>query len=452
MIVRSLIIFLMTGPFAFAEVSLETVLASTRTHSPAILSSLQSIEAESQTLQQDKGAFDTQLNANINKRTRGFFDGEYLDARIEKPLPFFNSKVYGGYRLSAGTLPSYEGKQSAAEGEPILGLSFSLLRNRDIDKNRLKIKNQKLQTSLSRAELRSIQLELQKQASIAYWTWIASGEALTVYRNLHKIAIQRNGALSVRFKNGDLAKIYLDENRRSIYKRQADILRAEQGLLQASLNLSLFLRNKEGHPLVPGVQDLPKVALLSTIKELKPRMADMEKIATRHPVLNTYQMEIKKQENKRSFAKNRRLPKLDLNVEASRDQDQEEHRVSLSLNIPLEQKKIRGQIGQANSEIQSLKYKYQLAFEKLRVKLRGLVQEMHTLKRVVQNLLDEVSIAKKLEKAEFDRFMSGASDFFLVTLREQNTADAQLRYIKTLLELHKAKAYYKQMALEFLTD
>ena len=65
-----------------------------------------------------------------------------------------------------------------------------------------------------------------------------------------------------------------------------------------------------------------------------------------------------------------------------------------------------------------------------------------TIKLALDIAADEVEQAKLMQNAEVRRFQSGASDFFLVNLREEAAADAQVRYLSAELERRVAESEY----------
>ena len=96
------------------------------------------------------GEFDLNVISKVDSRVEGYYDGDYFDVFLEKPLQFLNSKIYAGYRKSEQDFPLYEGKMKTLdEGESVVGVQLSLLRNRNIDPKRLKLQNSRLKVKES---------------------------------------------------------------------------------------------------------------------------------------------------------------------------------------------------------------------------------------------------------------------------------------------------------------
>ena len=68
--------------------------------------------------------------------------------------------------------------------------------------------------------------------------------------------------------------------------------------------------------------------------------------------------------------------------------------------------------------------------------------------KVFNNGQLEVKLAEKLEKAEQTKFFQGDSDFFVVNLREQMTAEAQIKNIMSALKVNKFKAQIQSVILQ----
>ena len=68
---------------------------------------------------------------------------------------------------------------------------------------------------------------------------------------------------------------------------------------------------------------------------------------------------------------------------------------------------------------------------------------------MLNNLKEEVLLAQKLEKAERRRFRFGASNFFVVNLREQISANSKIKKIEAWRKLQNFKADYKAARFRF---
>jgi len=423
------------------ELKLDEVLKSTATHHPVILMSLMQLEQASGKIAQQESLFDTSLNISSKNRTQGYYSGDTWDINITKPLQVLNAKIYSGMRQSTGTLPVYEGDSATQDqGEVRLGVELSLWGQRDIDYKRVKLWNEQLNLKVQKQVLKQAEIQIKTEAQKAYWKWIATGQTLKIYEQLLEVANKRNSALEKRVQKGDLAKIYLTENRQYILKRKSLLTKSFQKFQHASLYLSFFYRDNEGRVKTPKREqlldklDLPKVFSYEKLQK------DIEKAYTDSPYLKQISLKMKQQDNELNLSETLSSPTLDLKIEQSRDYgqgavelDQDEQKLMLQLNIPLERNLAKGSERKAQAKLKSLKIKNDFAKDQLKFSLTNLYQGMLNEYQLIVNGQDEVQAAIALEQAENNKFTRGASDFFLVNIREQNTADAQINLVDSRL-------------------
>ena len=237
------------------------VIASTLKHFPMILQSLMDIELAKNKERESLGAFDAKFKVKNDQRIEGYYSGNLTEVKIEKPLTILNARIYGGHRVGRGAFPDYEGKYETLDGgESMLGFSLSLLQDRDIDLKRLKLLNNKINTSQKEQKSKkSVAVKVKKMAIKSYWKWLAKYKTYLVLKDLYELSQNRQKALIKKIKRGDIANIYQIENKQYILKRKNKVLEAKQELENAALELSLYYRDDEGKPktLPLPKQDIP---------------------------------------------------------------------------------------------------------------------------------------------------------------------------------------------------
>jgi len=201
--------------------TLDSVLDSSRERYPQVLAAREKIRAQAGKLLSSEGAFDLYAEQTNKSRLSGYYDGRYSSTKLVQPLSDFNTNVYGGYRVSGGDFPIYEDEAFTLDaGEFKVGAVFSLLRDRDIDSRRAGLRDSRLALDQTELDALLTRVRVQHDAMTAYVDWIAAGEALAVYRDLLQLAEARNDGLDTRVQEGDLANIYLNENRQYILRRR----------------------------------------------------------------------------------------------------------------------------------------------------------------------------------------------------------------------------------------
>lgn len=446
--------------FLEAKIDEYEVLTSTSKYYPMILEAMEDVEGAKMKVVSSLGEFDLKIKSKGDVRTRGFYDGKSGDIKVVKPLQFMNSEVYTGYRVSDGIYPDYEGKvDTLTDGEVRAGIKVSLWQNRDIDEQRLDLWNNRLNTQIKTLKLVSTRLKMQKQAQKAYWSWYAYGHIFGVHKELLQIAISRDDAISQRIKRGDLAKIYSTENRQYILKRSQKVLEAERDFFEASLYLSLFYRDKEGRPIMPLTKDLPKLKIDVVKLDETLMKKDTNTILNSNPELLSMEQEYQQLSNEELQGKNKLAPKIDLRFEVSHDNGRgsktlrpTENRAMVAIEIPLERRLGRGKLNKARAEKRALEHRRRLVRDQMLVFIKNIYKRIALSVDFVKNAVEEVTIAEKLRKAEQTKFFNGASDFFVVNIRDQNMADAKVRKIKAYLSFKKDMAEYNEATMRFLRN
>lgn len=426
------------------------ILQSTEKSFPLVLEALTNVEAAKMKVRAASGGFDTKLKLKNDQRLEGHYSGNATDVRLEKPLPFMNAKVFAGKRFSTGTFPTYEGKYvTADDGENIAGIAISLLQDRSIDLTRLDLWNNKLNVSIKELKVQSVLFKIKKMASVAYWDWVAQNKELNVLKELLQLAINRQDAITKKVKRGDMAEIYKIENEQYILKRKNQVLQAQVDTDNAALYLSLFYRDANGNPIVPSNKTFEDFDSSLLITEQKASQ-DIKRSLEVSPDLNMMDFEIKQFTNERLIGENKLMPRLDLQLEVSKDGGDgsktllpQENRAMIQLEIPIERNLGRGKVESAKAQISAIKYKRSYTEDQIQTKIQSIVNNINMLHESILNYQKEVELAQILEKAEIKKFEKGASDFFVINIREQNTADAKIKLIKANFKYKKNIADYK---------
>jgi hypothetical protein len=234
------------------ELELDLVIKSTKSFFPTVLNSLDKIKESESAYKVSEGAFDLELKSDIGNRAEGYYDGDYFDVVLEKPLKYMNSKLYIGHRKSENIFPVYEGQRNTLDqGESRVGIQISLWRNRDIDPKRLKLRNNKIKIKQSEQDFLYKESKILKDATKAYWNWVAKGFIYKINKDLLVVMETQLKGIQKKIKLGALARIYETENLQYIMKRKTEVAKSLQEFKEASILLSLFFRDMKGNPLVP---------------------------------------------------------------------------------------------------------------------------------------------------------------------------------------------------------
>jgi outer membrane protein TolC len=99
----------------------------------------------------------------------------------------------------------------------------------------------------------------------------------------------------------------------------------------------------------------------------------------------------------------------------------------LTFTLPLQQSAARGRIAQTNAEIDAFKQRRRFLEDQIIADIGAIDIAVTNSARLTVLARDEAERAGSMAAAERRRFTLGASDFFLVNVREEAAADAEVR-------------------------
>jgi len=430
----------------------DEVLASSAQHFPGILKSLAEQRVALGRTLEVEGAFDTVFSADGFSRTEGFYDGRVIGGEVKQPFREFGGNVYGGYGISRGDFPIYEDQEFTAEdGTAKLGVLFSLLRDRAIDQRRANLVDAQLGLVQADLELMLTRVGVQQRALRAYWNWVASGYQLEVYRELLQLALDRDAGLRQQVKDGSRAAIFITENAQNITRRRSLTLNAERDFRAAAFELSFFLRDAAGETLLPAADRLPGPQQIASVPMPDSGGAVERSLAVR-PELLIIDAALGRAQQRIALSENELKPRLDLNLEYSGglgdpgeggpSKNSEDLIVGFTFTVPLQRREAKGRLAQARAKRDALQFERQRLEDQIELELQNILLDLDVARELAGLAKLEMEQAQTMREAERQRFENGASDFFLVNLREEAEANARIRYFAAQREAHVARANY----------
>ncbi len=444
----------------------EQVLQSSQRYFPEILQGLAKRQlAQGQVLTAD-GAFDLVFSADGYSRASGYYDGRVLSGSATQDLGRGGVSLYSKYRISGGSFPIYEDEYfTNSGGEFKVGVLFALLRDRSIDDQRFARRDAALAVEAADLQLLLTKLGVQQRALISYWRWVTAGSQISVYQGLLSNAIDRESGLSEQVRTGAQAKISLTENRQNITRRQALVTAAKREFAKATNNLSFYYRGVEGSPIRPTAEQLPQteatfgaiavagVEGIDTLGQLALARANAQR-----PGLRLLDNSIERTLQRIALDENALKPKLNLELglardvggvaEGGRSRTGTDTVIGLEFSVPLQRRAARGKLQQSKAKLEAQRQQQRQLQEEIEIELRNIVLELNAARELAELARLEVGQARALRDAERTRFASGASDFFLVNLREQAAADAERRHLYALLDARVARINYDSAVVD----
>lgn len=422
-----------------SHMSMGNLIESIKTHHPTILAAKEKRLQTEHLQQKAEGAFDLELTQTSQIRTTGFFNGWYVDQAISKPLEAYNAKVTARYRRSSGDFPIYENYFfTESGGEASVSLEFSLLKNSQIDKRRVALKNAQFHLDIGLSQEEITKNKLIYEGVNAYLDWYRAFKQTQVATELLNLASARQQGIESRIKNGDLAQISLTEFKTILLSRQATLLEAEQVLEQAKLELGFYWRDDEGNQRYIDNTQLPSKQLEWPFKSVVFNEQWREKIMARHPVLAKIAAKKSILTNDLKLAKNDLRPKLDIEVKVAEDfgrggsvtLDGTESYVGINFSVPIERRKAKANISIAKSKLSELQYKQAAMLDKMTNDISIHINQLNVLQQLSDLRAEQAVVAKQLELQERNRFDAGDSDLFLLNTRESQAGKTKLKSIE----------------------
>lgn len=429
-----------------APLTLDEVLRSSARSAPQIVEALARVRQAEGRVTSAEGAFDTVFDVDARSRVTGYYDGTVVDARATRPLTGNGGQLYGGYRLSRGDFPAYDGGAYTDRlGEVKVGGLYALLRDRLVDERRTRRTLAAGDVDVARFEATAVAIGVQRRAVDAYQAWVAAGLRLSAYRDLLALAENRRGALGRQVELGARPDILLTENDQNLVRRRALVVRAEQDFASAANALSLYYRDGDGRPVLVDAGRLPSGAdALAGVPAGRRTPLDTR------PDLQVVATRIDQAVARLLLAENDLKPRLDLRGEVAKDvgpmglggpyRRPLETIVGVRFSLPLQNRTAKGRIAEARAETDALQTRQRFLAEQIRVEVDGIVVALTGAERLARIAAEEQTLAERLAAAERRRFELGSSDFFLVNQREETATDAKVRMIDAEARVAAARA------------
>jgi cobalt-zinc-cadmium efflux system outer membrane protein len=416
---------------------------------PTLESATQDVEAADGRALAARGGFDPMLSIRSRFTPVGYYENAQVDALVRQPTALWGASLYAGYRIGWGTYPVYRGELATLSGGEVrAGLELPLWKNGPIDPRRAEIRKTKARSIGARKALDATRLRLERDAANAYWTWVAAGQNLHVARDLLAIAQRRADALAEQAGAGAIERIAVVDNRRLVLDRTTKLVAAERRFAQASLQLSLFLRDRDRAPLRVGEDRVPTRWPAS---DLEPRADDeeIEAALKRRPDIAALEAERKAKAVDLRLARNQRAPDVRVGTFVAKDLGDGpaellpvEWGVGVVVEMPLALREARGALKSARAELAAIDAELRAARDAAAVEIRSARVVMLAARESIALAREQLAAAHELADAERAGFREGSSDLVAVNIRELAAADAASLEIEALAEYERARVDY----------
>jgi outer membrane protein TolC len=392
-------------------------------------------------------AFDPLIQSDFSDRIAGYYQGSALSGRYIQPLNQYNARFTSEYRISNSNLPVYEQQyETLSAGEANFGIELSLLKNREIDKTRLDIKNAKLEINQTNA---AINIELNSfiyKGLSHYLTYLQASLKEQTIEGLINVLKRRKDGLKRRVESGDLAPITLTEFDAIILEQNIILATIKQSKLTAQQALSFYIRDNKHQIVQPNFTPVQLATINWPYSLNKSNITVFEQSLEDHPKLASLKTKRQIIGNKQSLAENKLLPKLDLKALIAKDigngsqtLKDTEAKVGLSFSYTLGNRKAKTEKAKLQSQSTMLDYQYTLSLQQIQQDFQQAYlfwQQANHVKALQQ---ESAELALTLSILERKRFDQGDSDLFKLNSRESTLVKTQLKAIDAHMSVMAAE-------------
>jgi outer membrane protein TolC len=446
------------------ELNLADILLSVHNHFPLLYAVEQERLIAFGQRQSAAGGFDTNLRGRGFTQGGSFANSRY-DFLAEQPTTLHGLSFYTGYRFGWGDFPVYYGDRKTADGgEFRSGFQLPFLRDGPIDRRRVALRQARIAMDLADPTVRRARIDYFRNASRAYWSWCAAGEQLTIAEELLRIANERQQGLEEQFRRGQIPEFAVIDNRRLIVEREGNQIAATRRLQQTAFDLSLFLRDESGNPMVPDPKRLPTGLLKRRIAPPTPERlpADIQIAQSLRPEIQRFALLKERSGVDLRYAENQRLPTLTAGLAGVQDvgaskkgtgifaPDNSVIEGSILFEMPFQRRDAAGRISVARGQLAQLMAQERFARDQITAEVQDTTSNLDQTFQRIQRAREEQEIAARVAQLELERFRKGQGTLLEVNLRELAAAGAKSKVIDAIAEFYRAYADYRAaMGLDF---
>lgn len=397
------------------------------------------------------GRFDLLLKAKADVQQLGFYENERFQVQVEQPTTLWGSTVYSGYAQTTGRFPDYDGKLVTNDGGQYLaGVKVPLARDRAIDSRRAELAQRTIGIRLADLSIDQQRIAILQGATRRYWDWVAAGRRLMIARALLEVAQARDSILTEAVRLGALPQFEQLDNQRLVLQRRNNVVEAQRAIENAAIELSLFVRNDQGQPVLVQESQLPLAFPDPGALEEAQLLADLEAAQLRRPDIMRLVFQRNQVQIDRKLAQNQRLPNVDLFAEYTREigsgpvkRGPNDIKAGIIFDLPFQRRQATGRMQAAEARLKQIDQRETFQRDQVTAEVRDAASAVRAAYERSRVLHEELRVTRQVEEAERTRYELGDSTLFVLNQREQSTAEAAVREANALADYYRAFAAYE---------
>jgi len=401
------------------------------------------------------GAFDTNLRANSANVPLGTYENYRFSTGIDQAFTSTGLTAFTQYRTSYGDFPIYYGdRKTGLGGEFRAGVAIPLLKDHEIDRRRANLQQARLNQEGAEPVIDRQRLDFFRAAARVYWNWVASGERQRLALALAELARTRDKQLNELEINKLVSRIERVDNQQNIAARQTLLVDAQLRFQQASIELSLYLRDDNGSALMPDINRLARFPEPRRFDDTQFE-AQLQEAYEIRPEIRRLRLQRESLEVELRWAINQTLPAVNAFVAGSQDMgmgkpstgpsrlDRSSLDVGFEFQMPIQRRDAQGRVETTRAQLRQIVWQEQFARDAVRAELQSAFAALDRFYEMHEQALKRVALARQVAEAERQRLKDGDSDVLRVTLREQAAFDADVIEIGAKADFFRAEAEWK---------
>jgi outer membrane protein TolC len=314
----------------------------------------------------------------------------------------------------------------------------------------------RLDTQIAEPTIERQRITFHLAAARVYWAWVAAGQRKRFADELVQLAEERDEQLRVRVLQGATANVERIDNQQNMALRYGLQVQARRAFQQATIELSLFLRDETGRPTLAGVDRLPPD--FPKVESIDPAAFDraLQTAFQMRPEPRRLRLLREKAIVDLRLAQNQVLPTLNAGLGGSQDAgfgkssltgpnglDRSNLNASLLFALPVQRREARGRVLQAQALVNQLDQQIRQAEDEIRAQVQDAFSALDAAAEFYFQARARVDLAATVARAEREQLKLGRSNVLTVTLREQATFDAEIIEVGAQQEYFRALAEWR---------
>lgn len=359
------------------------------------------------------------------------------------PLGFRGS---AGFRQAIGDARIPDLSFGNGNQQVILGGFLPLLRGLMINPERAEQQRSELASPRADIRIAKTRQDLFLAAAHQYWDWVAAAKLLDVQKRAVVVAEDRYTLVQELANAGSVAAIDVTEAGQEVHRRRDIAIAARRGLEQEAFKLSMFLW-ADGSPSAPPIDRVPDFPVERRMPTEDDVLTHKRTALSERPEVKELEVEAKINNIDLALAKNNLLPSLNLEAAPARSPEKFVlglgYRFGVELRFPLLQRRSRGEVLQAQGQAERLVMAQQYRENQVVVDVDNALSAIERARERMEEASQAFRLAKLVEEGEGYRYSVGSSSVLFVNLRERNTVDSEIQFVRAKAEYHKALALYQ---------